>query len=170
MNLFRLRSLRSNLFAALLLTAASLVAVAPLAHAQEPNPIPPTFQHIYPAASQAQSQVQQAMQLATQQHKRILLVFGTDKCADCQAYETLLDSEHNRAQLSEHFLLVHINVGPKRNQNLDLVSRFGATVQRNIPAVSVIDGEGHVIHAQSINHARNMGDPDVTEFLNKWRG
>ncbi len=159
---------RSLLRATLL--AASALFAAPLVRGQQPNPIPQTYSKIYPQPAQAKAQVQEAMQLAAQQHKRILLVFGADQCADCQAYEKLLDEEANRAQLSEHFLLVHIDVGPDRKQNLDIVHRYGTTVQRSIPAVSVIDSQDHVLHAETIVHARNMSASDVTAFLNKWRG
>ena len=153
-----------------MLAAATLFATAPWLPAQQPNPIPQHFKSIYPSSTQAQAQVHEAMQLAAQQHKRVLLVFGTDQCADCQAYEILLDSPHNHDQIAEHFLLVHIDVGSKHTQNLTIGRRFGIDVQQGIPAVSVIDGQGHVIHAQTINHAHNMGDADVTAFLNRWRG
>lgn len=161
------RPLRSTLLA-----AAALFALGPIAIAQEPNPIPQTFRSIYPQPSDAQSQVNQAMTLAAQQNKRVILDFGTNQCADCQVLEILLHKQPNQTQIAEHFLLVHIDVGPKHNQNLDLARRYNIPVQNGVPALAVIDGEGHLIHAQShgeFTHARNMSTSDVTHFLNKWR-
>ena len=153
-----------------LLASALLLTAAPLLPAQQPNPIPQHFHNIYPQAAEADAQVHAAMQLAAQQHKRVLLVFGADQCADCQAFETELNEETNHAQIAEHFLLVHIDVGAKRDKNLDLVHRFGIPIKQGIPAVAVTDGLGRVLHVESFERARNMGAPEITAFLNKWRG
>ncbi len=152
--------------------AAAFLAAVPQLSAQEPNPIPLKFHAIYPQPSQARAQVDQAMQLAVQQHKRVLLAFGNDQSPDCQVLDDLLHEPPNQGQIAEHFLVVHINVGPKLDQNLDLARRFGIPLEKGVPALSVIDGSGQVIHAQTdgeFTHARNMGPADVTEFLNKWR-
>jgi hypothetical protein len=153
--------------------ALILFALSPFSsHAQEPNPVPTHFRTIYPPPSQAHAQVEQAMHLAAQQHKRILLDFGNNRNPDCQVLAGYLQQQPNEAQIAEHFLLVNINLGPNLKQNLDLAQRFGADPGKGIPAVSVIDGSGHIIHPAShadFAGARYMGLPDVTAFLNKWR-
>ncbi len=153
-----------------LLAAASVLAAAPLALSQAPNPIPPTFTNIYPQASTAHAQVEQAMKLAAQQHKRVVLNFGTDDCPDCQALGEFFRNRINHDQIAEHFLIVRIDVGKKSNQNLDLAQRFHADVPGGIPVLSVIDGDGHVVQTNNeFRMARNRSANDLTVFLNKAR-
>jgi thiol:disulfide interchange protein len=155
------------------LAVATVFLAVPVAGAQSPNPVPTTFRSIYPASSQANSQVDQAIKLAAEQNKRVLLDFGTDQCADCQVLEEYLEEEPNKAQIEEHFVLVHIDVGKKLQQNRALAQKYGIPLKKGVPALAVVDGQGHVLYAQAngeFKNARFMGANDITVFLNKWRG
>lgn len=153
-----------------ILFTTSLLLILPLATAQEPNPVPQKFKKVYPQPSRATSDVQQAMKLAAQQHKRILLDFGTDQCADCQVLSGFWTTTTNQAQVAQRFLLVHINVGPRADQNADLVQRFQADVKTGTPVLVVADSDGKVIQvSKEFQHARNESAEDLTAFLNKAR-
>ena len=149
--------------------AVVLLLGAPMTLSQEPNPIPPTFKAIYPQASQAQAQVEEAMKLAAQQHKRVILDFGTNNCPDCQALGSFFGDRVNHDQIGEHFLLVHVNVG-QSTENLGIAQRFHADVKGGIPVLSVIDGAGQVKGTDlEFRRARNRSANDLTVFLNKAR-
>ena len=157
------------------LIAATLLLASPFAlFAQSPNPVPTTkVRDIYPQSAQAKARVQKAMQLAKQQHKRVILNFGTDQCADCQVLEKYLHADVNQAQIDKYYLVVNVDIGKKHNLNLDIASRYGFSLDNGIPALAVIDGSGHVIHAPTkgeFTRARYMNEGDVTEFLNRWHG
>lgn len=152
------------------LLAASLALLLPLAHAQQPNPVPQKYKNVYPQPSQADRDVQQAMKLAAQQHKRVILDFGTDQCAECQVLAGFWTTTTNQAQVAERFLLVHINVGPKSDQNVGLGHRFQAEVKYGIPIVVVTESDGKIVEVtKEFERAHNESAEDLTAFLNKAR-
>ena len=153
-----------------LLLAASLLLILPLAPAQQPNPVPQQFKTVYPQPGRAAGDVQQAMKLAAQQHKRVILDFGTNQCAECQVLSGFWQTTTNQAQVAERFLLVHINVGPKSDQNLGLAHRYQAEVKYGIPIVVVTESDGKVVEVtKEFERAHNESPEDLTGFLNKAR-
>ena len=140
------------------------------ANAQEPNPLPQKFNTIYPAPGQARNDVQKAMEFAAQQHKRLLLDFGTDRCAECQVLSGFWATDTNRAQVADRFLLVHVNVGAKGDQNRALAQRFHVDPKAGLPIVVVADGDGKVLNvSKEFLRAHNESAEDLTGFLNKAR-
>ncbi len=143
--------------------ALALTFTASHASAQEAN----AAKHYYLSTTDSHKQVDQALELATQQHKRILLDFGSDQCVDCLALNSYLDDAANRAQLEQHFLIVHIDANSKKNR--DLIERFGVNLHQGLPVVAVVGDDGHVIQATSkFTHAHTMTTADVTTFLTNW--
>ncbi len=154
-----------------LLVAATFLTPMALSPAQEPNPVPTTFKTIYPAVSAASGQLHEAFQMAAQQHKNVVLDFGTDQCSSCQATSTFFPEEHVHAQIAEHFLLVHINVGAKAHQNTREAQRFGVDLSKGLPALAVVDPSMKVLGTTNeFAKAQNMSSNDLLDFLNKYRG
>ena len=163
MNVFRFRST--------LLAAATLLTPMAFSPAQEPNPVPTTFKSIYPAASAASGQLHEAFQMAAQQHKNVVLDFGADQCSSCQVTATFFPEAHVHAQIAEHFLLVHINVGPKAHQNTRFAQSFGVDLSKGLPALAVVDPSRKVLGTTNeFAKAQNMSSNDLLDFLNKSRG
>ena len=148
---------------------ASMLSV-PALLAQSPNPIPAHDKAVYPQVTQGNGQVGEALRLAAAQGKRVVLDFGTNQCASCQVTAGFFTDEHVHAQIAEHFLLVHVNVGPKAHQNTDLARRYGADVAKGLPAIVVLDPSGKTLGASNeFSNAPNMSANDLLTFLNKYR-
>ncbi len=136
-----------------------------------PPPVPAVHKHIYPEISEAQADVDAALRQASKEHKRVLLIFGGDWCGDCQVLDINLHDSTNSDLLAKHFVVVHVNVG-HMDENVDLAAKYGVPLKKGVPAVSVIDAHGAVVHAQATGEFSNMRRMDprsVSEFLNQWK-
>ena len=136
-----------------------------------PPAVPAVHKHIYPEITDAQANVNAALQRATKEHKRILLIFGGDWCGDCQVLDINLHDSANVDLLTSNFVVVHVNVG-HMDQNVDLAAKYGVPLSKGVPAVSVIDAKGKVIHAQATGEfadMRHMDPRSVNQFLNQWK-
>lgn len=165
---------RHSLSAALRLAvaAASFAVPGALVSAQiAPPPVPAVHKHIYPEISEAQADVTAALKQAAQEHKRVLLIFGGDWCGDCQVLDINLHGPSNANLLANKYVVVHVNIG-HMDQNVDLAAKYGVPLKRGVPAVSVIDAHGKIIHAQATGEfadMRHMDPRSVNEFLNQWK-
>ena len=133
------------------------------------RPIP--HAHIYPAVSAAQGDIAAALQTAGQQHKRVLLDFGGDWCGDCQVLNIYFHQPENKTLLDQHFVLVDVNIG-HFDQNLDVGSKYGVTINHGVPALAVVQPDGSVLHAQNggeFRDMRHMESSSVHDFLEKWQ-
>ena len=164
------RSLSSAL--RLAVVAVSFAVPGALLSAQiAPPPVPAVHKHIYPEISEAQADVNAALKQAAKEHKRVLLIFGGDWCGDCQVLDINLHDSSNVDLLATKFVIVHVNVG-HMDQNVDLAAKYGVPLNKGVPAVSVIDAHGKVIHAQATGEfasMRHMDPRSVNEFLNQWK-
>ncbi len=165
---------RSHLFLPLRLTLAALtLSVTSYSAAAQiaPPAVPAVHKHIYPEISEAQTDVNAALQQAAKEHKRVLLIFGGDWCGDCQVLDINLHDPSNTDLLTSHFVVVHVNIG-HMDQNVELAAKYGVPLKKGVPAVSVIDAKGKVIHAQATGEfadMRHMDPRSVNEFLTQWK-
>ena len=160
-----------SLFRAAALGLASLVPATVLMAQIAPPAVPAVKRHIYPEISEAQADVTAALHQAAAQHKRVILIFGGDWCGDCQVLDINLHDPSNAALLAQKFIVVHVNVG-HMDENVDLAAKYGVPLKKGVPAVSVIDAQGKVIHAQATGEfadMRHMDPRTVNEFLNQWK-
>ena len=165
---------RSSVPSVLRLTLAILtfsVPCAVLVGQVAPPPVPAVHKHIYPEISEAQADVDAGLRQAAKEHKRILLVFGGDWCGDCQVLDINLHDATNADLLSRNFVVVHVNIG-HMDQNVELAQKYGVPLNKGVPAVSVIDARGKVIHAQATGEfadMRHMDPRSVNQFLTQWK-
>ena len=162
---------RSTLLRAAVLGLAGLLPTAAVVAQVAPPAVPAVHRHIYPEISEAQTDVDTALHQAAAQHKRVLLIFGGDWCGDCQVLDINLHDSTNTDLLARNFIVVHVNIG-HMDENVDLAARYGVPLKRGVPAVSVIDAHGKVIHAQATGEfadMRHMDPRTVNEFLNQWK-
>lgn len=124
---------------------------------------------IYPAPEAAPAQVQTALAEARRTHKRVLLDFGGNWCADCQVLNLYFHRSPNAELLAKYYILVDVNIG-RMDANLGLAHRYGVPVT-GVPALAVVDGSGKVVYAQSkeFEDMRTMEPTSVTEFLTRWK-
>lgn len=106
---------------------------------------------VYPPSDPA-ADIAAALAAASADGKHVLIDFGADWCPDCRVLAALFEHADVAPYLAANFHVVHVDVG-RRDKNLDVVARYGATAGDWIPAVVVLDGAGRTI-ARTDDHVR----------------
>ena len=135
---------------------------------------PPSWaDQVFPSPSSARADIDAALAQAASSHKRVLVQFGANWCSDCKALDQNFHKPENAALLSSHFVLVHVNVGDHGiDHNLDLAQSYGIPLNKGVPALAVLDGDGRVVFSQKNGEfeAMHRMDPrSVNEFLARWK-
>ena len=126
---------------------------------------------IYPPPQQARTDIAHALRTAAVQHKRVLLDFGGNWCADCLVLDIYFHNASNLPILDRNYVLVHVNVG-EYDANLDLARRYGIPLKKGVPAIAVLSEHGKLLYSQKQGEFESMGrmQPSaVTTFLVQWR-
>jgi thioredoxin 1 len=130
-----------------------------------------TDKQIYVPGLNAHAEIAQALKLATQQHKRVLVVFGANWCFDCHVLDLAFRRPDVAAVLTPNYIVVHVDVG-EYDKNLDIMQQYEVPKARGIPAIAVLDGSGKLLYSQKggeFEKARSLAPEDLVEFLNKWK-
>jgi len=130
-----------------------------------------TSKSIYVPGLNAQAEIAQALKLATQQHKRVLVVFGANWCYDCHVLDRAFQRPDIEAVLKPNYEVVHVDVG-QGDKNQDIMQRYQVPMAKGIPAIAVLDSSGKLLFAQQggeFEKARVLGPEDVLTFLNRWK-
>lgn len=153
-------------FAFLLLVATPGLAQwknAPLQPPAQPN------MQLYRADANAREEIREATATAGKQNKRILLVFGGNWCSDCHILDNAFHQPRIAPLLSDNFLVVHVDVG-KYDKNLDLAKKYHIDLEKGVPSVAVLNGNGSFLYSTSeFEKARLLTEDDVVQFLDKWK-
>lgn len=161
----------SWLLAAVLTLVTIQVSTSISAQAQG---VPYTKKHIYSETSDPNQEIAAALKQAKQEHKRVLIDFGGDWCGDCQVLDIYFHQTPNEALLANNFVVAHVFV----NSHIDdpkviaVGKKYGVPLGKGVPALSVLDANGTIIHAQQageFENMRNMGAESVTAFLERWK-
>ena len=134
-----------------------------------PEPARPNPQ-LYPDPSEAHKDLDAALVAARKDHKRVLVVFGGNWCYDCHVLDTTFHSKEIQPLVTAGYHVVHVNIG-EYNNNLDIAQRCDVVLDKGVPALAVLNAEGHVITSQKqgeFESAVKIGLADVTRFLKQW--
>ncbi|MBS1849845.1 MAG: thioredoxin family protein [Acidobacteria bacterium] len=126
---------------------------------------------LYRDDADAKADIRDALARAAREHKRVLLMFGANWCYDCHVLDYALHQGDLAPVLEKNFLLVHVDIGEGK-ANADVVSRYDVPVNKGVPAMVVLDGDGKVLHRQvqgEFQAARALDPDDVLAFLQKWK-
>jgi thiol-disulfide isomerase/thioredoxin len=102
---------------------------------------------------------QLATQQAGQQHKLVLLVFGSEWCPDCRSLNKKMALQPFSQTLQDHFLAVHVDIG-NWDRNMAFTRQFGEPVAKGIPSIAVVAPDEQVLYVSEAGEfasARNMG-------------
>ena len=130
-----------------------------------------TSKEIYVPGINARAEITYALNLATQQHKRVLVVFGANWCYDCHVLDRAFHRPDIEAVLKPYYEVVHVDVG-QGDKNQDIMQQYHVPMAKGIPAIAVLDSNGTLLYAQQggeFEKARVLGPEDVLAFLNKWK-
>jgi thioredoxin 1 len=161
-------ALRNGEWRILQVTRGTLRAmpVITLPQPRSPNP------NLYPAPEEAQGELKAALAAAQADHKRVLVIFGANWCYDCHVLDATLRSATVAPLVEANYHVLHINIGDDGKQNEDLAARFQVALDKGIPSLAVLDGDGKVITSQrngEFESAAKIGLRDVTGFLERWK-
>ena len=138
-----------------------------------PVPVPAqSSRHIYSETANPEADIAAALTRAKHEHKRVLLDFGGDWCGDCQVLDIYLHQQPNQELLEKNYVFVHIFTTSTFDRNVELAKKYGVPLEKGVPAISVLDDRGNVIHAQQtgeFNDMRHMEAEQLTAFLNRWK-
>ena len=130
-----------------------------------------TSRAIYSDPAQAKADLAAALKIAAATHKRILLDFGGNWCADCKVLDIYFHDSANRSILEADFVLVHVNIG-HMDANLDIAQQYGIPLEKGVPAIAVLTESGGLLYSQKdgqFEAMRGMEVSAVTKFLQQWR-
>ncbi|WP_417470929.1 thioredoxin family protein [Maricaulis sp.] len=116
----------------LLASLLALLLIAPPVFAEDHAPA--AFDQNY----SAMAEVDAALEEALAQDKRLLLVFGANWCHDSRGLVGHFQDPELAATLRDHYVTRFIDVG-WRDQNQDVIRRFGVAALYATPMVMIID-------------------------------
>jgi thioredoxin 1 len=143
----------------------------PAAVRRLPEPATPNT-GLYAPPGEAQAELTAALGVATREHKRVLVVFGANWCYDCHVLDATFHSKDFAPLVNAGYVVVHVNIGEEGKDNNDLAARLGVALDRGIPSLGVLDGDGKVVFAQqdgAFESTVKIGPEDVRAFLEKWK-
>jgi len=135
------------------------------------TPIPDSvLVDVYDPARNPAEDLQQAVVIAQNQNKRIMLELGGDWCIWCKFMDEFYASHNDILQFrADHYVLVKVNVSDK-NMNEDFLSQFPAAA--GYPHIYILDSDGTFLHSQDTVELEDGAEsyvPDVfMAFLKEW--
>jgi thiol:disulfide interchange protein len=126
---------------------------------------------LYPADADAKKEIDEALKQATVDKKRVMLEFGGTWCYDCHVLDGALHEGAAGKIVQEGFLLVHVDIG-EGDKNLDLLKLYKIPLEKGVPAVAILDGEGKLLYSSGegeFEAARRMMKKDLVAFLLSWK-
>jgi thioredoxin 1 len=128
--------------------------------------------NLYPDDADARAEIKKAEEEAAKRHKRVLLVFGANWCYDCHVLDLAFHRPEFSPVLDAGYEVVHVDIGPDGKKNNDLAADFQVPLNKGVPALAVVDGDGKLVVSQKngeFENARAMTPEALLEFLNKWK-
>ena len=152
--------------------AAALIALLSLcAFGQQPEQQFTPNPHLYDTSANATAEIANVIAEAHKDHRRIILVFGGNWCIDCQVLDYRFHQEPIRPLVDNNFHVVHVDIG-EFDKNLDLVAKYGTTLKKGVPTLSVLDSNGKLLYGMmggEFESAASMNPQAFIDFLNKWK-
>jgi thioredoxin 1 len=126
---------------------------------------------IYNERADARAEIKEALEKATAEHKRVILVFGANWCYDCHVLDAAFHGSDLAPILAANYEVVHVDIG-KGDKNQDLMTKYEVPMKRGIPGLAVLDPDGKLVYSQKngeFENARGLAPEDFLAFLNKWK-
>jgi thiol:disulfide interchange protein len=126
---------------------------------------------LYPASADAKKEIDEGLQQARTDKKRVLLIFGGNWCYDCHVLDRALHEGAAGKVVQEAFLLVHVDIG-EGDKNLDLAKKYKVPLEKGVPAVVILNGAGDLLFSSAdgeFEAARQMMKKDLLAFLVRWK-
>jgi len=126
---------------------------------------------IYREKADARAEIKDALAKASQEHKRVLIVFGANWCYDCHVLDLAFERPDVAPLLEENYVLVHVDIG-EGDKNQDVMKDYDVPAERGIPAAAVLDSDGKLLFRPKKGEfakARALAPEDLIKFLQTWK-
>lgn len=136
----------TSLVTRLAFASFTLLPIAPLAHADDPQPSAqkPAEKPVYDEAAVASADIKAALGRARKENRRVLVQWGANWCVWCRVLHGSLTKNADIAKkLQYEYDVVHVDVG-RFDKNTDLAAEYGVSLE-SIPRLTVLDASGKVI-------------------------
>ncbi|GGY48048.1 hypothetical protein GCM10011297_21160 [Bacterioplanes sanyensis] len=120
----------------------------------------------YEPDADPEKQLQQATQLAQQQQKQILVIFGSDWCPDCRSFNKKLAEEPLASTIQQRYVVMHVDIG-RWDKNMAFTERFGDPVGKGIPSIAIMDQQHSVRYVAEGGEFASARHSKVTS-INDW--
>ncbi len=124
---------------------------------------------LYSEAADPAADIAAAEKAARPTHKRILLEFGGNWCADCQLLDYYYRQSPNAELLAMHYVVVRVDIG-HMDHNMDIASRYHVPVAKGVPALAILDSNGKLLYSERDKEFEHTSPEAITAFLNRWKG
>ena len=131
----------------------------------------PKKKEIYSESADAHAEIKDALEKATAEHKRVIVVFGANWCYDCHVLDKAFHRSDLAPILAANYEVVHVDIG-KGEKNQDLMKQYEVPMKRGIPGLAVLDSDGKLVYSQrngEFENARALAPDDFRAFLNTWK-
>src|ERR1035441_1607835 len=85
---------------------------------------------IYNESADAHAEIREALEKATAEHKRVILVFGANWCYDCHVLDAAFHGSDLAPILAANYEVVHVDIG-KGDKNQDLMTNYEVPLKRS---------------------------------------
>lgn len=124
----------------------------------------------YDVSADGSKQVEQALEQAGKQHKRVLLQFGANWCVWCVRLHGLFQSDRRiAARLKDSYVVALIDVSEGHNAAVN--ERFGKPTRFGLPAIVVLDEKGKALvtlDTETVEEGNGHNATKVLAFLDEW--
>lgn len=126
---------------------------------------------IYHPELDARKQITDAVKIAKQQNKHVLLMVGGNWCRWCRMFQKFIETDATiDSLLKKDFVMEHINYS-KEVPNLETLKALDFPQRFGYPVFVVLDVDGERIHTQNSSYLEDgegYSKERTLEFLNQW--
>jgi thiol:disulfide interchange protein len=126
--------------------------------------------NIYDETADGSKQIADALALAGQDGKRVLLQFGANWCPWCHKLHTLFEKDKSiKEQLKSDYVVVLIDVNKGRNSEVDM--KYGHPTRLGLPVLVVLNAGGKQLTTKNsgeLEEGDHHNPEKVMAFLKKW--
>jgi thioredoxin-related protein len=125
----------------------------------------------YHPNANAKADIQQALTIAKQQNKHVLLMIGGNWCSWCIKFNKFVmkDTQLDSA-LNSNYILYHLNHS-KENKNEELLAKYEYPQRFGFPVFVILNANGKRLHTQNsayLEEDKGYSKTKVLEFFDHW--
>jgi thioredoxin-related protein len=126
---------------------------------------------IYNPVTNANKQIQTAIDIAGGNNKHVLIQVGGNWCPWCiKLHNFIYDHNELDSLIKADFVYILVNYS-KENKNMDVMARLGNPQRFGFPVLVILDDNGSRIHTQNtayLEEEKTYNEKKIREFLLNW--